>query len=144
LIREWEVKLAKRPEHVKRTAAGKVEAMTEKQCKDYMRPFFRRCKRKDVDADILEHIFRIVKLCEEREYLKAGDQYVQLAIGNAPWPMGVTSVGIHERAARTKIFANNIAHVMNDEYQRKYITSIKRLMTQCQEMYPTDPSKMLM
>lgn len=33
---------------------------------------------------------------------------------------------------------------MNDEYQRKYITSIKRLMTQCQNLYPTDPSKMCM
>eukprot|EP01047_Picozoa_sp_COSAG01_P079917 COSAG01_NODE_15339_length_1347_cov_1243.159455_3_plen_27_part_01 len=26
-----------------------------------------------------------------------------LTIGNAPWPMGVTSVGIHERAGREKI-----------------------------------------
>jgi pre-mRNA-splicing factor 18 len=97
----------------------------------------------DVSEDILEHIFRIVKLCEEREYVQAGDQYLQMAIGNAPWPIGVTSVGIHDRAARTKISTSNVAHVMNDEYQRKYITSIKRLMTLCQKLYPTDPSKML-
>ena len=32
----------------------------------------------------------------EREYLKASDQYIQLSIGNAPWPIGVTSVGIHD------------------------------------------------
>ncbi len=97
-----------------------------------------------MDRDILEHIYRIVKLCEDREYSRAGDQYIQLAIGNSPWPIGVTSVGIHDRAARNKIAANNVAHVMNDEYQRKYITSMKRLMTFCQKKYPTDPSKMLM
>lgn len=32
---------------------------------------------------------------------------------------------------------------MNDECQRKYITSIKRLMTYCQTKYPTVPSKMV-
>ncbi|EUR72472.1 hypothetical protein PFBG_02563 [Plasmodium falciparum 7G8] len=29
-----------------------------------------------------------------------------LAIGNAAWPMGVTMVGIHERAGRSKIYAS--------------------------------------
>ena len=41
--------------------------------------------------------------------LQANDEYVLLAIGNAPWPMGVTSIGIHERAARTKIFVDKVA-----------------------------------
>lgn len=31
---------------------------------------------------------------------------------------------------------------MNDECQRKYVTSFRRLMTYCQRKYPTDPSKM--
>lgn len=30
---------------------------------------------------------------------------------------------------------------MNDERQRKYITSMKRLVSVCQRRYPTDPSK---
>lgn len=33
---------------------------------------------------------------------------------------------------------------MNDEAQRKYVTSFKRLMTFYQKKYPTDPSKMCM
>lgn len=33
----------------------------------------------------------------DRNYLFANDIYLRLAIGNAPWPIGVTSVGIHER-----------------------------------------------
>jgi len=52
-------------------------------------------------------------------------------------------VGIHERTGRERINASNMAHVMNDEAQRKYITSIKRIMTFCQSRYPTDPSKCL-
>jgi len=44
-----------------------------------------------------------------------------MAIGNAPWPIGVTMVGIHARTGREKIFARNVAHVLNDETQRKYI-----------------------
>lgn len=31
---------------------------------------------------------------------------------------------------------------MNDETQRKYIQSIKRIMTFVQKKYPSDPSKM--
>ena len=44
-----------------------------------------------------------------------------MAIGNAAWPIGVTMVGIHARTGREKIFARNVAHVLNDETQRKYI-----------------------
>lgn len=53
--------------------------------------------------------------------LQANDAYLQMAIGNSPWPIGVTMVGIHARTGREKIFAQQIAHVLNDETQRKYI-----------------------
>ena len=53
--------------------------------------------------------------------MKANGIYLQMAIGNAPWPIGVTMVGIHARTGREKIFAQQIAHVLNDETQRKYI-----------------------
>lgn len=80
-----------------------------------------------------------------------------MAIGNAPWPIGVTMVGIHARTGREKIFAKSIAHVLNDETQRKYIQvlyngdiamsccsllqAVKRLMTFCQRKFETAPSK---
>jgi pre-mRNA-splicing factor 18 len=74
-------------------------------------------------------------------YLQASDAYLQMAIGNAPWPIGVTMVGIHARTGREKIFSKNVAHVMNDETQRKYLQGLKRLMTKCQQYFPTDPSR---
>lgn len=73
--------------------------------------------------------------------LQANDSYLQMAIGNAPWPIGVTMVGIHARTGREKIFSKNVAHVLNDETQRKYIQALKRLMTRCQHFFPTDPSR---
>lgn len=47
---------------------------------------------------------------------------------------------MHEQEEK-KIFAQNVAHVLNDETQRKYIQGLKRLMTFCQKKFPADPSK---
>lgn len=47
-------------------------------------------------------------------------------------------VGIHERSAREKIFSNQVAHVLNDEVSRKYIQSLKRLLTFAQSKYPPE------
>lgn len=63
---------------------------------------------------------------QTRQYIKANDAYLKLSIGNAPWPIGVTMVGIHERSGREKIFSQHVAHVLNDEVSRKYIQSLKR------------------
>lgn len=62
---------------------------------------------------------------------------MRLSIGNAPWPLGVGSVTMHERSADSKI-SNQVAHALNDETQRKWIQSIKRLMTFAQEVRPPD------
>ena len=60
-----------------------------------------------------------------------------MAIGNAAWPIGVTMVGIHARTGREKIFARNVAHVLNDETQRKYIQACccLLLVTYCSSSY---------
>ncbi len=65
------------------------------------------------------------------------------AAGNNPWPIGVTSVGIHERSAREKIshVMNGAAHIMNDEATRKYLQAMKRVLTFVQRVHPTDPSR---
>lgn len=65
-----------------------------------------------------------------------------LVAGNAPWPIGVTSIGIHDRSAREKIgHTMNAAHIMNDEATRKYLQGLKRLLTFMQRVFPTDPSR---
>jgi len=144
LLREWETELNERPDAVKRSAQGKRTLATFKQTSDYLKPLFVRLKHRTLQQSILDHLIEMVNFIKEREYVKANDVYLQMAIGNAPWPIGVTMVGIHERSAREKISSNQIAHVLNDETQRKFIQSVKRLMTFAQTKYPTDPSKMMM
>lgn len=64
-------------------------------------------------------IYKCINLIQP--FVQANDAYLQMAIGNAPWPIGVTMVGIHARTGREKIFSKHVAHVLNDETQRKYI-----------------------
>ncbi|KAJ1998395.1 hypothetical protein GGI04_005018 [Coemansia thaxteri] len=136
LLYEWEEHLAGRPEDERRSGEGKMAAATQRQSADYLKPFFRGLKQRKLQADVMARITEIARNMMDREYMKANDAYLQLSIGNAPWPLGVTQVGIHARAARENINANKMAHVLNDETQRKWIQSIKRLMRFAQTKYP--------
>ncbi|XP_035282990.1 pre-mRNA-splicing factor 18 isoform X3 [Anguilla anguilla] len=141
LLGVWAKDLNSREDHVKRSVQGKLASATQKQTESYLKPLFRKLRKKILPADIKESITDIIKFMLEREYVKANDAYLQMAIGNAPWPIGVTMVGIHARTGREKIFSKHVAHVLNDETQRKYIQGLKRLMTICQKHFTTDPSK---
>ncbi|KAJ8261960.1 hypothetical protein GJAV_G00160460 [Gymnothorax javanicus] len=141
LLGVWAKDLNSREDHVKRSVQGKLASATQKQTESYLNPLFRKLRKKSLPADIKESITDIIKFMLEREYVKANDAYLQMAIGNAPWPIGVTMVGIHARTGREKIFSKHVAHVLNDETQRKYIQGLKRLMTICQKHFTTDPSK---
>jgi pre-mRNA-splicing factor 18 len=142
LLRQWEEDLANRPDSIKRTAAGKNETKTLKQCRDYIRPLFKLCKNRTLEENIMGSILKIVNFCKEGEFVRANDVYMDVAIGRAAWPIGVTMVGIHQRTGRERINADKVAHVMNSELQRKYLTSVKRLITYSQKKRPdVDPSK---
>lgn len=141
LLIEWKQELDEMPEAEKRTAKGKSMVATFKQCARYLTPLFKFCRKKVLPDDIRRALMLVVECCMRRDYLAGMDHYIKLAIGNAPWPIGVTMVGIHERSAREKIYTNSVAHIMNDETTRKYLQSVKRLMTFCQRRYPTAPSK---
>jgi pre-mRNA-splicing factor 18 len=140
-LKLWEEDLVNRPDAVKVTLAGKNETKTLKQCKDYIRPLFKQLKSRQLDESLLNNLVKIVKFCKEGEFVKANDAYMDVAIGRAAWPIGVTMVGIHARTGRAKIESSNVAHVMNSESQRKYLTSVKRLMTFCQKKSDVAPSK---
>ncbi|XP_049849771.1 pre-mRNA-splicing factor 18-like isoform X4 [Schistocerca gregaria] len=145
---EWKHRLDDRDDVTKKSAQGKVESARFKQTQNYIRPFLLQLSgRKGVEPvqdDIFVHVFEIYKACKVYDYRQANDAYYRLAIGNAPWPMGVTMVGIHERSAREKISTSSVAHVLNDETQRKYISAIKRMVTFLQSAYPTLPSRSVM
>lgn len=81
----------------------------------------KKVKDNKLESEISEKLGDIIDFCMDREYVRAHDKYIELSIGNAAWPMGVTMVGIHERVGRSKIYSSGIAHILNDETTRKYI-----------------------
>uniref|UniRef100_A0A6M2DR32 Pre-mRNA-splicing factor 18 n=1 Tax=Xenopsylla cheopis TaxID=163159 RepID=A0A6M2DR32_XENCH len=140
LMKQWYVQLEK-SKTKNLSTKEKIARATFNQTRDYLRPLLRKLKSKSLPDDICDSLCEITRHLLDRNYIMASDSYLEMAIGNAPWPIGVTMVGIHARTGREKIFSKNVAHVMNDETQRKYIQGLKRLMTKCQEYYPTDPSR---
>jgi pre-mRNA-splicing factor 18 len=142
LLKEWESDLAQRPENVAKSVVGKNETKTLKQCKDYIRPLFKLLKSRKLEDGLQFNLLKIVNFAKQGEFVKAHDAYMDVAIGRAAWPIGVTMVGIHARSGRAKIESSNVAHVMNSELQRKYLTSVKRLLTYAQKKRTdVDPSK---
>ncbi|KAI1715542.1 prp18 domain-containing protein [Ditylenchus destructor] len=142
LLKRWGRELNAREEAVKRSPQGKLEAGTHKQTMECIRPLVTSLEKYTCNSDIRIHLIHICRLCIiERDYIRANNAYMQMSIGNAPWPVGVTRSGIHQRPGSSKAYVSNIAHVLNDETQRRYIHAVKRLMTKCQYYFPADPSK---
>lgn len=136
MLSEWEAELDARPTEVRMSERGKMASAVQKQTRAFIKPLFKLLKTRSAAPDILRACEQMCSACLRRQYNAANEAYLTMAIGNAAWPMGVTMVSIHERAGRTKLFSNQVAHVLNDETQRKYIQSVKRLMTFCEEHYP--------
>ena len=78
-------------------------------------------KKQTLTDDIRDSLVQMVKETLQRNYIASHERYMEMAIGNAPWPIGVTNAGIHARPARENIFSKHVAHVLNDETQRKFI-----------------------
>merc|ERR1712227_607092 len=98
--------------------------------------------------NVKKGISLMISAMEEGNYIHAGAVLLNaIAIGNAPWPIGVTQVGIHTKsAAREKISTSHLnknaaAHIMGNEATRKYLHGLKRLITHIQRILPTDPSR---
>jgi pre-mRNA-splicing factor 18 len=142
LIKLWEEELGARTEAETRTGEGKRQVGTYQQCRRHMKPFFKQLKHRSMPLDVLNTMIEITLNMQQREYVKAHDAYIRCAIGNAPWPMGISGTGVHERQGRQHIRESALAHIMNDETQRKYLQSVKRLMTFSQRVLPgSGPSK---
>ncbi|OQV23970.1 Pre-mRNA-splicing factor 18 [Hypsibius exemplaris] len=141
MMRRWAEELNRRSLEEKITQKGKLDRGTYVQTEDYLKSLFQKLRNKSLQDDISANLFKIIVYSLDGEYVRANEVFLQMAIGNAPWPIGVTAVGIHSRPGREKVFTQMIAHVLNDETQRKYIQGFKRLMTKMQQLYPGDPSR---
>lgn len=66
------------------------------QSAENLKPLMKQLRKRELEADVLQALAEIVHWMQKREYLKANDAYLRLSIGNAPWPIGVTMVGIED------------------------------------------------
>jgi len=145
LLSKWEEHLEGRPKDLANSPQGAAETASAAQTGEFMAPFFSLCKSRKVPPDMMPLCVELVDLLLLKEYMAAGDAYLRLSVGKAQWLMGVSQVGLHERAARERIYIGKLPHVLNDETQRRYLTSMKKLMTVLQRMEPpSDPSKAYM
>lgn len=143
-MHEWREDIESRSEKERATPSGRQAELRFKETEQYFRPLYARLRSRSLDPQLLAGIKLMIDCMKDRNYLQAYKIYMGVAIGNSPWPIGVTHVGLHERSAREKIsfkYASGSAHIMNDEATRKFIQALKRLMTYVQKRYPTDPSR---
>ena len=147
IISDWEDVLESRPMEEKKSTEGKRAAGNCSQAKEYLKPFFKKLRKRQIDSEIIKRIVEICEFMQIREYQKANDVYLKLSIGNAAWPIGISGTSIHERSALERIETSHSAgHVLNDEVRififiykttRKWVQSIKRLMTFTQSVNPS-------
>lgn len=141
VCKKWGQELNNRPREEKLVVKGRLESALHSQTVTHLKPLCRKLKAKALPDDILDSLTQIFLELIDRNYIKANEHFLEMAIGNAPWPIGATMVGIHARPGRERISSKRVAHVLNDETQRKYIQAIKRLISKCQLYFKTAPSR---
>lgn len=141
VCKKWGQELNHRVRDLKLSIKGRIETALHAQTVSHLKPLCRKLKTKTLPDDILDSLTQICLELIDRNYIKANQHFLEMAIGNAPWPIGATMVGIHARPGRERISSKRVAHVLNDETQRKYIQGIKRLISKCQQYFVTDPSR---
>merc|ERR1719238_1659838 len=83
LMKAWEEDLADRDGDQKKTAAAKAESQQYRQSKQYLRPLLKGMKKGGgaLPEMVLARLHEIVQFCETKNYSKANDVYIALAMG---------------------------------------------------------------
>lgn len=107
MLEEWDEYVIKKITPAEKlTIDGRESIAIYRQCLRFFKPLFTIIRERELSELILDYLYEIAHYCLRRDYVKAHDKYLELSIGNSPWPMGVTMVGIHERSGRSKIFTS--------------------------------------
>ena len=127
----------------KRIKSNIVSKELEKyqQCTQNIKPLLNLLQEKKLNQVILDKLFTVMVFAENKDLLNANDRYIDLSIGNAAWPMGLTMVGIHQRTGKSSISPAQVAYILNDEITKKYLQSIRRILSFLQIRYNISPSE---
>lgn len=99
-----------------------IEVLTDLQ------PLFRQLRQQAVADKIYPTLATLLLYMQEKKFHRAHETYHTLSVGNSAWPIGVISVGMHERTSDAKLMHGS-ANILKDESTRRWILSVKRLLT---------------
>jgi pre-mRNA-splicing factor 18 len=142
VLEDWEQYIMENINN-KRIKANVVSKELEKykQCSQNIRPLLTSLQERNLNQVILDKLFKVMVFAENRDLLNANDRYIDLSIGNAAWPMGLTMVGIHQRTGKSSVAPSQVAYILNDEATKKYLQSIRRILSFLQIRYNISPSQ---
>ena len=142
VLEDWEQYIMENINN-KRIKANVVSKELEKykQCSQNIRPLLTALQERNLNQVILDKLFKVMVFAENRDLLNANDRYIDLSIGNAAWPMGLTMVGIHQRTGKSSVAPSQVAYILNDEATKKYLQSIRRILSFLQIRYNISPSQ---
>jgi hypothetical protein len=98
--------------------------------------FEKRMQTRKFPAAVCEGLAKAVKLAESRKYKKAHETYLEVAVGNAKWPIGVKGLQVKTRGCNDLI--QPVSHVLDQEGNRDILTAFKRLLSAAQAENPAD------
>lgn len=87
-----------------------------------------------LSKDVLEPLFQAAHFCKLNRFDLAEDKYIELAVGNKAWTLGIPILGLHERTGTSRIFSSYMLHHMNEPVHKKFILAFKRMMTKLKEL----------
>ena len=142
VLEDWEEYILENVKN-KRIKSNIVSKEMEKykQCNQNIRPLLTLLQERQLNQVILDKLFKVMVFAENKDLLNANDRYIDLSIGNAAWPMGLTMVGIHQRTGKSSVSPNQVAYILNDEVTKKYLQSIRRILSFLQIRYHINPSQ---
>jgi len=61
-----------------------------------------------INKEILNNFYHACHFMMIGQFTYAGDRYLEIAIGNKAWPIGINVLGVHERTGKSRIFCSYI------------------------------------
>ena len=82
IVKRWGQDLNNRSLDEKLTVKGRIETALHSQTVSYLKPLCRKLKSKTIPDDIIDSLVKIFLSLIDRNYIKANEYFLEMAIGN--------------------------------------------------------------
>lgn len=107
------------------------------QCNKHLDALLRRIRRNQLSKHVYPLLSRMIAYIQQKQYHLANDDYLKLSIGQQAWPIGLAiTAESHEKNENERFFDSRITTMLTDEETRKWLGSIKRLLTFAEIRWP--------